>query len=650
MNNSNDQAVNRAVLVDEFSPEEVDRVVRQMELISAEPSRYRRLIAAREIFSHYDLPQDDPTHATPEVEDSLGSSDCPWEEDLASSLQVLEEAAFMAVRYSVEFKIVKSQERIRLEPNFKGPDSSDPVDTDQVKTSTVTAWIALAEKVQSPFFKALLSHLAFQSQAKDAHIHARIAVSSYLTAARAETRAADKVYLLRTAIHLARSIKNQSMSKSAMEDLEILAESLLTSKRKSVGAAREALTTLVSLHSPRALDLAKQASLLWGETPVGGVFWELWLTADTGRNNHDQIWHQRISTVIKAAESSTSNQVRATRLADALALAEQSGLPELREQVSVMLQGVRKLDLEYMNIRASSYQFEEQFEEMVAALLLDPIIADYVHDFPLQCSEQTTHENKDSSFPPWYLRLNALASSTAPLGDFEKNRKIVEAQNNLAPLTALFPISLQTSEGLPLYTPKTEEERFDLDLVAWEIQLLDQWAPVLFEALHRTIDNSIPSLEELSQVLSFDGKTTTISAQLTGSFLRFWSGDSSGALHTALPMVEALVREAVLRADRGIFRLQKNQVPGQYVGLGVLLELFFESYNVGENDQRFLKSIYKHPGGWNLRNQLFHGYLPNIHGSKVAGVVLYSILRILVLSAVSAEDTSDQSEASKSEA
>ena len=43
-----------------------------------------------------------------------------------------------------------------------------------------------------------------------------------------------------------------------------------------------------------------------------------------------------------------------------------------------------------------------------------------------------------------------------------------------------------------------------------------------------------------------------------------------------------------------------------------------------------LLALLRHPGGWNLRNLLAHGYLPNAHGGA-ATVSLYAAMRVIVL-------------------
>lgn len=241
--------------------------------------------------------------------------------------------------------------------------------------------------------------------------------------------------------------------------------------------------------------------------------------------------------------------------------------------------------------------------------------------------------NLETDFPVWYARLNGYAHFETPTGHPDSNREIVENQRRLAPLQAFLPVHLQTPEGLPLYAPGTNEERFDLDLVRWETQLLEQWSWIMAEALRRVVSSGMPPAADLITVLTSNPVSTPpIARQLASSLGRFWTGDAEGAAYSALPAIEAMVRNAVIAADRGVFRLQRKQQPGQFVGLGTLLDLFAESYAISERDSRFFGALLRHPGGWNLRNLAAHGYTPGIGGAAGA-VVLYAAMRIIVLSA-----------------
>lgn len=155
---------------------------------------------------------------------------------------------------------------------------------------------------------------------------------------------------------------------------------------------------------------------------------------------------------------------------------------------------------------------------------------------------------------------------------------------------------------MPFYALESDEARFDLDMVKWDTRLFRQWTVICGESLHRVVDTALPPFNTLVGVLSEDGKPSAIGHQLAESIKQMLGRRRCRALHTTMPIIEALVRDAVIRADRGIYRLQKHQSPGQYVGLGVLLPSSYDINNASENDQRFFNAVLKHPGGWNLRN------------------------------------------------
>lgn len=639
-----------------YSDDDVVRVAAQLDSVAEERSRYRRFTAARDAFlsevdGHDAIegstdPQDDDPESEPapavgpagnwqadldtdEIDDEYEFDD---EDDrLASKLPTLEAAAWAAMRYHVDITVHGGKERARLEPNFRGPDHSEPPDTRKVSAEIQGAWTDLAVAVTRPAAKATLSHLAFQVGGPETRSHAQAAVDAYLEVSRGEGRPSDAVDAARTAVRLSRAVGDNERVTASLNALEAAAAVSIRGPAQSVGAARSALGTLVREKAQGTRALIELACETWSVGQVGDAFWALKLKVATGTDDRDQIWRDRVEHVITMAERANSNILRATHLRGALGLAEQSGIAELRERAAVLVQGIRNLDLEMMRVSASSYQFEEQFEEIIASVLLDGAAAESVVTARAgEPVEEPVRPNPER-FPSWNRRLLAFANFDPPTGEPDANRELVERQHVLSPLQHLFPTQLQTPEGLPLYAPETKEERFDLDLVKWETDLLQHWTPVLAEALHRLVDPDVPPIDALAGVLSAGpASNPAIGAQLASSFHRYWSGDGQAALYTTVPMIEALIRNAVIDADRGVYRLQKSQVPGQYVGLGVLLDLFVETYAVSERDERFFGALLRHPGGWNLRNLLAHGYLANASGG-VAAVSLYAAMRVIVL-------------------
>jgi len=619
------------------------RVAERLDQAAAEPSRYRRFELARELFlesGSAELRRGADGSLDPGESggfDDLDDFDDP-DDRAAAALPLLESAAWAAMRYHVEFTIDNDKERARLVPHFVGPDNTDPIDTDLVPDEVVAAWVDLSAAVQSAPARALLSHLAFQAGKSGRREHAQDALNAYLEVTNSELRVSDAVHSARVAVRLARAVGDHDGLAVSLRTLEGAAEKAITGPSRSVGAARDALGTLIRERADarRLVDLACAA---WSGEHIEDLFWRLKLRTAADSADLEDIWRCRVEHSIARAERSTSNILRATRLREAAALAEESGFGDLRERTAVLLQGIRNVDLEMIRITASTFRFEEQLEETIASVLLDKTAAEVVPENrrsseardPADPRVQGEDPGSTTELPTWYRRLLAFAHFQAPTGDPDANREVVEHQHRLAPLQAYFPKQLQTPEGLPLYAPATTEERFDLDVVEWETELLAQWTPIMAEALHRVVTPDLPPFGDLVHVLgSGPASDEGVGRQLAASLYRYWSGDGQGAVYTAVPMLEAMVRNAVLDADRGIYRLQRKQVPGQYVGLGVLLDLFVESYAVDRRDERFFGALLKHPGGWNLRNKLAHGYLPDASGG-LAAIVLYAAMRILVL-------------------
>ena len=613
-------------------PSDVARVAATLDDVAQQPSRWKRHQRASELF----LSRPSGCPAQPPAE--AGQTEQDLEETLededvitAAALPLLERAAWAAMRYHVEITNDGAKERARVEPNTRGPDgTTDPVDTDDLHPDVLHSWLDLAGVVTGPAAQAQLGHLLFQAGAPEARTHAQNAIDGCLALAAGDARHTDKVQAARTAVRLARAVNDKPRYETALTQLRTVAENAITGDRPSVGAARDAFRTLISEDATGTDALIEKACSAWPDSEQTDMFLHLLLKVATDPADRESIWTRRVENFIDIAEHSDRNIVRAMRLRQALEVAEQSGTRELRQRAAVLLQGVRHLDLGMMHITASRHQFEEQFEEVVAQLLQDRGAGELTPIDDEDASSDNENGQKGDERPTWYRRLVNFANIEPPTGDPTSNRELIAMQQRLSPLAQIFPKQLQTPEGLPLYAAGDGDEKFDLDLVEWECELLTTWTPFCAEALQRVIASGMPTTEQLVASLTSDPVSPPqIAVQLAASFQRFWSGDGEAAVFITLPLIEALIRNAVIDADHGIYRLQKNQQPGQYVGLGVLLPLYYDSYNIDEREQRFLTAIFNHPAGWNLRNLAMHGYLPNISG-QVAALVLYAALRVII--------------------
>jgi hypothetical protein len=121
-----------------------------------------------------------------------------------------------------------------------------------------------------------------------------------------------------------------------------------------------------------------------------------------------------------------------------------------------------------------------------------------------------------------------------------------------------------------------------------------------------------------------------VTRAITLGLQRFWCGDYEGVAYTATPWIEAAIRQVILDANHGIYMLQSIRKPGQYPGLGAMIDLLPDRFTLSRSRYRFLKATLTHPLGINLRNQLSHG-IELFNSSQAAALVLHTLLTVTLL-------------------
>jgi hypothetical protein len=123
----------------------------------------------------------------------------------------------------------------------------------------------------------------------------------------------------------------------------------------------------------------------------------------------------------------------------------------------------------------------------------------------------------------WEQSLVSFARFPPVSGEPEKNRELIKQRHAAYPLQALFPTQLLGPDGLPAYTGTSAEDRFEVEVVRWETDLIKGWLPLLVQGLH-----------ELPR------RHPTPSAQDLHGFLQQWPGfayDLPGASRCASTLV-----------------------------------------------------------------------------------------------------------------
>lgn len=528
-------------------------------------------------------------------------------EDLPDDLPVPEKAVAWALHYHVETVDAEGRRRIRLAPRHEHDNGAEPPHVRDVPTAVVEVWRALAGLVKSGAAQARLGHLLFEYGGPDSIDHARTAIDAYLKSASGWGRGFDAVQDLTAATRLARAVNAANWVKESLERMANLAEHHLTAEDPPAGIVLRALRHLVGEPGcpDRVDDLLERAVDAWPDATRRDKALALLLERCGDDDTRAALWRRRVSVFTLEAETASSKIMRAVRLEQALRLAEASGDPDLRREAAGLLQSVRHDDLEMLSFHATSRRYEEEFERLVDAV---------------------------SGGDEWKQALIRFATFGPLSGDTDNNRAFIEDRHRQHPLAALFPTQLLGPDGLPAYTGTSEADRFDVDLAQWESDLISNWSPVVAAALHE-----IPKrhgLPPLGDIRDFLGQWPAIHGSAGGaiarSLLRYWAGDSEGASYTILPRLETLVRSLILRSERGIYRLQRQHVPGQYAGLAQLLPILQEEYNLGESHVRFLSALLRHPAGLNLRNQMLHGFVDD-PGPGMAAILLHAALGIAII-------------------
>ena len=224
--------------------------------------------------------------------------------------------------------------------------------------------------------------------------------------------------------------------------------------------------------------------------------------------------------------------------------------------------------------------------------------------------------------PNWQSALVAFASIGPPTGDTADNRRLVEEQAEFV-FSAMFPRNRYGGDGLLRFTATTDEDRSEYRLSEQETFSLQMRGPLVAEGLLRFLSHhELPSTGALA---AHFGRSSVIAPPLVAlaiarSFHRWWAGDYEGAAFTVVPQIETLARNLLLAVDAGIYRLQRESRPGQYPGLGSLLGTLQE-HGLNENWYRYLYTTLASPTGWNLRNEMVHGFVDDV-GFAVSALAL----------------------------
>ncbi|MFF9779526.1 DUF4209 domain-containing protein [Streptomyces sp. NPDC013978] len=528
--------------------------------------------------------------------------------DEENSEAAARKATAWAFAYHVQVVEIGGKWRCQIIPYLETPDgSSTPPRISEVPDSGITVWSRLSEKVSSNFGKARLHHLLFERKHGNVRDHATQAAQSYFEASQEWTEWLDKEEALNTALRLARAVGHKDLASQVMTEMLNLVNQAIAGEKEVPGVALRLLRPLTGENSPpQDLNVAVDAAIEAYDSPfIRDELIFLKLRRAATPEEREVLHAQRVQIWLDAADGETGLR-RAGHLKTALQRAQDSGQASLIERSAAALQKIRTEDLGLVSFSASGAISREQFQEMMA-----PVV----------------------NAADWREALLQFAFAYGPaVGTFEHTKKAAEEYARISIIGDLATTELLGSDGLPRFSPKTDAEKNEMRLARQEAFTLQSTAPLLAHLLHKVAEvHKVPSEADLTEFFS-EGPLTSheLAASISRCFIRFWTGDPEGATFTIAPKIEAMARNLVLSLDAGVYRLQRQEKPGQYPGLASLLATLRER-GLDESWYRNILTICGNPaGGWNLRNELAHGFIDN-SGSPGAAILFQCVMYLWTL-------------------
>lgn len=478
-----------------------------------------------------------------------------------------------------------------------------PAPSADIPDDTCAAWEAAAEHAAHPRVRARLHDLLFERKWGNVGSHAAGAVEAYLEdCEHIDPPSQRSVDGLRRAYQLARAIRRDDLAECAVAEVLRAAAASINDPDPKPGVALRLIEVLVDARCPdRAVDeLLDDARSRYSDAWNFESVVKLQRRRAADDDARKALDRELVERWLEEAER-VDPLVALMHREKAAKLARQRGLPDLADQAVTAMQAAGPPELARIEVEVPSSLSPEQIEEYIDSMVGDS----------------------------WWESVRRILAHGPPTGDVDRNRKTAAELAEEHPLQALLPKVRLGGDGLPRYTPRTEDDRLDDQLADIETMGLRWQGSLMAEALRRACINHDPSVEDVIDSLNTVGCEGAAAAAIERAIGRFAQGDYEGAAYTGIPLVERLCRELLLAIDAPLYRVQRERAPGQYPGLGALLPLLAER-GLDESWYRFLRTFLSAPNGWNFRNEALHGFVDDV-GSVGAGLVLIAVLYLTLL-------------------
>ncbi len=469
-----------------------------------------------------------------------------------------------------------------------------PIPLDRVSDPVLERWEQVAENVKDPLVQSRFHDLLWIRKRGHPDVHCRSAIRAYRELGTGPWLHEQAGHLgLCRAVQLSRQLGDDTEVAKSVQALLEYAKAGLAEHPPGMGLfATEFLADLPP--NIRPTDALRPVI----EGVVGRDDLDIDLISDTfgllGKLAPDSTvardWHRRqVSAWLDEAEQS-KGLLRVHRLDRALALAGNLGITDLADDARLKLQSVTDDDLELHAVSAQINVPADQAQALVDA---------YVGD--------------DS----WTRALERFGGRPAPAGDASKNEANVLDHMQRFPFQHLVTKRIMNALNLPVAIVSSQEEHFTAALREWETRSITVWgifaAPVLDQIKKRY---GQPTKDDLTEFFTTDVIPSHIAERIARSVELWWNDQPDEAAHLLLPRLEAVIRELARRAGIIVYREPRGRNRG---GVTILGELLRDLTGViDESWRRHLSNLLADELGYNLRNLVLHGLMPQVEKVEAA--------------------------------
>ncbi len=207
---------------------------------------------------------------------------------------------------------------------------------------------------------------------------------------------------------------------------------------------------------------------------------------------------------------------------------------------------------------------------------------------------------------------------TPPTGRTAENRSQMAKDTSLY---SMIPHSKIGGDGLPRWEPQNEDDQEEQRLSDVEMFRMQLCAPLFAKALHEIGVVHHPIREEVEEFFAERiFLPPDIPRVLADALTRYWRRDYEACAYLLAPKIETMLRVLARAIDEPVYLTQRKNTPGKYVGLGTLISTLGK-HGLDESWGRYLSTLLAGPTGWNLRNELAHGFVDEVSAPMAAPLI-----------------------------